>query len=54
VLVDDVAVVFFAGAAEGFKNDDEEDDADAGAGEGAVGSDAPGAGDEALVVLVGL
>lgn len=37
----DVAVVFFAGAAEEFEGDDEEDDADAGAGEGTLRSNAP-------------
>lgn len=52
MLGDDVAVIFFAGAAEGFEYDDEEDYADAGAGEGGLGFDAPGAGDEAWVVLV--
>jgi hypothetical protein len=53
VLGDDVTVVFFAGAAEEFEDDDEEDHADAGAGEGAVGSDAPRAGDEAWVGVSG-
>lgn len=41
MLGDDVAVVFFAGATEEFESNDEEDDADAGAGEGALTSDAP-------------
>ena len=51
MLGDDVAVVFFSGAAEGFEGDDKEDYADAGAGEGGLGFDAPGAGDEAWVGL---
>ena len=41
LLRDDVAVVFFAGAAQGFEEDDEEDYADAGAGEHGGGFDAP-------------
>ena len=54
MLGDDVAVVFFSGAAEGFEGDDKEDYADAGAGEGGLGFDAPGAGNEAWVGLVRL
>lgn len=49
VLVQDVAVVLLARATEELKCDDEEDDADAGPGENAVGGDAPAAGDEAWV-----
>lgn len=41
MLIDDVAVVLLAGAAQGFEDDYEEDHADAGAGEGALGFDTP-------------
>jgi hypothetical protein len=41
MLGHDVAVVFFACAAQELEDDDEENYADAGAGEGALGLDAP-------------
>lgn len=49
VLLDDVAVPFLDGAAEELEGHDEEDDADAGAGEHTLAGDAPGRGDEAGV-----
>lgn len=41
MLVDDVAVVLFAGAAEGFEKDYEEDHANARSGEHALGGVVP-------------
>lgn len=41
VLVDDVMIVFLAGAAEGFEQDDKKDYTDAGSGEHAFGSNVP-------------
>jgi hypothetical protein len=41
VLRDDVSIVFFSGAAQGFEDDYEEDYANARAGEGALRLDAP-------------
>jgi hypothetical protein len=49
VLRDKIAVVFFAGAAQEFEQDDEQDDADAGAGEHASAGYVPRARDEASV-----
>lgn len=49
VLLDDEAVVLLGQAAEELEGHDEEDDADAGAGEHALGLDLPGLGDEAGV-----
>jgi len=52
----DVRVVLARGTAESFEGYDEEEDADAGAGEHAVTSDVPAAGEEACdaVSFVGL
>lgn len=52
MLTDEVAVVFLACATEHFERHDEEDHADAGAGEHAFGGDSPGARDEAGVYYV--
>lgn len=52
MLGDDVAVVFLACATEEFERHDQEDDADAGAGEGPSGVNVPGAGEEASVDCV--
>jgi hypothetical protein len=46
-LPDDARVVFLGQASQGFEGHDEQDDADAGQGEGAVGADVPAARDEA-------
>lgn len=47
MLSHDVAVVFLAGAAEGFQGYHKEDDTDAGSREHALGGDAPRLGNEA-------
>lgn len=49
VLSDQKAVVLFGGAAEHFEGDDQQHNADAGAGKDAAGGDLPGLGDEAGV-----
>lgn len=49
VLADDVAVEFLDGAAESFEGHDKEEDADAGSGEHALGSDVPRGGDETRI-----
>lgn len=49
MLADDIAIVFLAGAAQSLEDDYEQNHADAGAREGALGLDAPRAGDEAGV-----
>jgi hypothetical protein len=55
MLIHDVAVVFLAGAAEGFEGDHEEDDTDAGSREHAFGGIAPRLGNEAYdCVSIGL
>jgi hypothetical protein len=48
VLRDDITIKFLGSATKEFEEENEEDDADTGAGEHALGTDVPGAGDDCV------